>query len=157
MSQLPPENVAAAERVLGGSSVTALLGDASPASLVDQAVTVDVAKLALSVFSDSEPAIRNFNLQSAGALAILAWEHTESIHTHEPIWEFLRHLRNAAAHGGRFHFVNKEPRRPAVWRTKAIDRSLQGTAIFAAPLNAGFLGPGDVLYLLADIDAQFVR
>jgi hypothetical protein len=156
LNQLPPENVAAAARVLSSSGVTALMGEPSAASLVDQPIKVDVSKLANVVFSDSEPAVRNFNLQSAGALAILAWKHTESIHTHAPIWEFLRHVRNAAAHGGRFHFLGNEPSRPAVWRAKTIDRSLQGTPIFAAPVNTGFLGTGDVLYLLADIDAQFI-
>lgn len=152
---LPERNAACARRVLDGG-ITQLLDEPRPASLVDQPVRVNVSKLARIVFSDSEPAIRNFNLQSAGGLLVLAWEQTEDIHTNDPLWEFLRHLRNAVAHGGRFHFLGREPVRPAIWRSKSIERSMQNAAVFGAPVDTGFLGTGDVLHLLADIDAQFV-
>jgi hypothetical protein len=156
VARLPEKNAACASRVLKGG-VTQLLDEPSAASLVDQSVKVDVSQLARTVFSDSEPVIRNFNLQSAGSLLVLAWEHTEDIHTNDPLWEFLRHLRNAVAHGGRFHFLYKEPVRPAIWRSKSIDRSLQDAVVFGAPVDTGFLAVGDVLHLLADIDTQFVR
>jgi hypothetical protein len=151
---LPEKNAVLAKRVLSGG-ITKLLDDASPATIVGPPVKVDVSKLARAVFSE-EAAIRHFNLQSAGSLLVLSWEHTEDIHTHDPLWEFLRHLRNAVAHGGRFHFLRNEPVRPALWRSKSVDGSLQGTPVFAAPVNAGFLGAGDVLHLLADIDEQLV-
>jgi hypothetical protein len=34
---------------------------------------------------------------------------------------------------------------------------LSRTSPFQAPVLSGFLGAGDVLHLLADIDAQFIR
>ena len=43
-----------------------------------------------------------------------------------PELEFFRHLRNAAAHGNRWHFVGGEPRRPAAFQRFTLDSTLHG-------------------------------
>jgi hypothetical protein len=66
-----------------------------------------------------------------------------------PLLEFARHLRNACAHGNRWHFRREEPRRPAALRERALERELHGTkAIY------GWLAPGDYLDFLDDLAAE---
>jgi hypothetical protein len=64
--------------------------------------------------------------------------------------EFTRHLRNACAHGNRWHFRNGEPKNPAALRERMIDASLHGSQA----VN-GWLGFGDYLDLLDDLSAHF--
>jgi hypothetical protein len=69
-----------------------------------------------------------------------------------PLMEFARHLRNACAHGNRWHFRSREPRQPAALRGRALDRGLHGTkAIY------GWLGPGDYVDFLDDLAAELRR
>lgn len=64
----------------------------------------------------------------------------------EPLLQFTRHLRNACAHGNRWHFVNGEPKHPAELRRLRLDPSLHGDkAIW------GTVGPGDYLDFLDDL------
>lgn len=67
-----------------------------------------------------------------------------------PLLEFTRHLRNACAHGNRWHFRNGEPRHPAALRGRAIDASLHGSQAVS-----GWMGFGDYLDLLDDLAAHF--
>ncbi|MFF4475411.1 hypothetical protein ACFYZ3_38410 [Streptomyces sp. NPDC001599] len=67
-----------------------------------------------------------------------------------PLLEFTRHLRNACAHGNRWHFRGTEPRFPAALRARSIDSSLHGSQA----VN-GWLGPGDYLDLLDDLADHF--
>ena len=77
----------------------------------------------------------------------------------EPVFEFFRHVRNAASHGNRWHFFPREPAQPARWDPVggapiAIDRTLLGNA---NPLHGkqcfyGTLQPADLLYLLRDVE-----
>ena len=60
--------------------------------------------------------------------------------------EFLRHVRNASAHGNVFTLRGKEPRKPAVWRKKDITQQLNGTVLLYR-----FLKPGDVLQLIDEV------
>ncbi|KNH21171.1 hypothetical protein ACU18_03315 [Arthrobacter sp. ZBG10] len=64
-----------------------------------------------------------------------------------PVLEFLRHLRNAAAHGNRWHFVGQEPKFPAKLRSIELDSSMHGTTA----LYSGTVGPGDFFDLLDDV------
>jgi hypothetical protein len=67
-----------------------------------------------------------------------------------PLLEFTRHLRNACAHGNRWHFRNNEPKYPAALRGRTIDASLHG-----GQAVIGWLGFGDYLDLLDDLAAHF--
>ena len=96
-------------------------------------------------------------LHSAGVLLILAHEISKdrSYHAKGPLWEFLRHCRNAAAHQGAFNLVNGEPRRLAEWRGFRIDASLNRTPLFKNEKGVGFISPGDPIGLLWDIEQAY--
>lgn len=67
-----------------------------------------------------------------------------------PLMEFLRHLRNACAHGNRWHFANGEPKQPAAWRHFAVDANWGGQrAIY------GNIGPAEYQDFLDDLAAHF--
>lgn len=83
----------------------------------------------------------------------IIWEHSdfEAVRNDEAL-QFLRHVRNAAAHDNRFYFGEGKQRErtlaklPARWRNKTIDQSLENS-----PLFLDFLGAGDLLFLLSDV------
>lgn len=66
---------------------------------------------------------------------------------HNPIYEFFRHLRHGASHGGKWSFRDNEPLRLAEWRGRKVTSNLQGKKLW--DLN---LGPGDIIVLLWDIE-----
>ena len=139
-----------------------LLGDTTPllaplslAANAGAAVSVDTEALARDIFENPGRSLQPFILASAGSLLILAWESTAPAHTKHAHWEFLRHCRNAAAHGGVFTFRGPKPLLPATWRGLSIERQMHGSLLFVDPPTPGFLGPGDVLHLLADIEKAF--
>jgi hypothetical protein len=76
---------------------------------------------------------------------LVASRHHSIIVAH-PIVQFLRHLRNASAHGNRFNLASGQPDKPAQWNTKVIEPGLHRQECFFA-----FLGPGDLTPLLVDI------
>jgi hypothetical protein len=94
---------------------------------------------------------------AAGDLLILAHAATETYRDQGPLWEFLRHCRNAAAHGGRFNFNQAEPRRLAEWRGFRIERSMQGNPLIDTPGLRGFLDKGDPIVLLHDLETAFPK
>ncbi len=98
-----------------------------------------------------------YTLRAAGHLLILAHEicKDEPYHDQGPLWEFLRHCRNAAAHGGTFVFLNNEPRRLAQWGHLEIIGSLQDIPLFKGENGKGFLSPGDPIRLLWDIEQAY--
>lgn len=110
----------------------------------------DVAK----EFGDHHVDVLPWLMRSAGAaLLITAYEMSEEFHFSSPIWEFLRHCRNAAAHDGCFTFdkKKKEPRNEAVWRDFVVTEDMEGTRLFKGPGN-GLMWPGDPVHLLWDIE-----
>lgn len=118
-------------------------------------IRIKVESLAKEIFIKHEAPLNQFNRMSAGSLLILAHESTRTYQTEDPLWEFLRHCRNAAAHKGYFNFLHGEPKRPAKWRGLEIVSSMQGKPLFSEPPVLGFLGNGDMLYLLWDIEQAF--
>jgi len=134
----------------------ALLGVQRLGTILGNGVKVDTERLAATVFHQHGNPVPACAVMSACSLIILAWESTLDEHSYDPLWEFLRHCRNASAHkGGRFNFKYGEPRRLARWRSVQIDSNLQGTPLFWDSQQEGLIGPGDALYLLADIEKQF--
>jgi len=118
-------------------------------------ISIKVESLAKEIFNKNEAPLNQFNRMSAGSLLILAHESTRTYQTQDSLWEFLRHCRNAAAHKGHFNFLHGEPKRPAKWRGLEIVSSMQGKPLFNEPPVSGFLGNGDTLYLLLDIEQTF--
>lgn len=154
VAALELKNQPIVERVLRGGK-TALMFEPVLPSVTARPIKLDIPMLAETAFLEHEAAIRDFNRISAGSLLILANERVTK-HRGDPIVQFLRHCRNAAAHGGVFTFDSGEPKKPAVWRTLTIERPMQGNCLFPVPPNKGFIGIGDVLYLLADIEKKFL-
>jgi hypothetical protein len=154
VSALGKENRKYTERVLRGGK-TILLSEPVLLSETGKGIKLSSDELAETVFMEHEVTIRYFNRMSAGGLLILAWEDVKPKRLDNPIVQFLWHCRNAAAHNGAFHFKPKEPKKPAVWRTLKIVRTMQGDPLFADPPKKGFIGIGDALYLLADIEKKF--
>lgn len=69
----------------------------------------------------------------------------------QPLLEYVRHLRNAAAHGNRWNFNKGEPRNAARHREHLLSKSMHGqTALF------GTVGPGEFLDLLDDLTELLV-
>ena len=65
-----------------------------------------------------------------------------------PLLQFMRHLRNAIAHGGRFTLMGDEPKYPARFRGFEITKDVQGFAIEKV------LFIGDILDLLDDLELE---
>lgn len=74
----------------------------------------------------------------------------EHLNTSSALHQYLRHLRNACAHGNRWYFKSGEPRKPAHFRAHSLSRSLDGQG----PVLFDHLGPGDVADLLEDVKAS---
>jgi len=71
-----------------------------------------------------------------------------------PVFEFFRHVRNAASHRNRWHFHSHAPVHPAAWNGIVLDASQKGAS---NPLHGktcfyGNLQPADLLYLLRDVE-----
>ena len=95
---------------------------------------------------------------AAAPLLITAWETCKALgyRTTDPAWEFLRHCRNGAAHGGKVTFLGDEPKRPAVWGSLRFEKVLQGRRLVGQKIGDGsFLRSGDPVRLLWDIEQKF--
>jgi hypothetical protein len=119
-------------------------------------VTVDIDTLAREVVSNVTY-LSSFVMRSAGSLLILAHELTKEAPWRDrgPLCEFLRHARNAAAHGGAFNLHPNEPSQPARWGSFEIIRALNGTPLFKDTAGLGLLSPGDPVRLLWDIEQAY--
>lgn len=138
-------------------SLSALLGPLELKSKFQcNYIKVEVDELANELFLNG-PYVIQFIMHSAGSLLILAHEFSKGKPWYDrgPLWEFLRHCRNAAAHGGLFTFKGGEPRHPAEWGNYRIDRALQGTPLFDDQIGKGLLSPGDPIRLLLDIEQVY--
>jgi hypothetical protein len=118
-------------------------------------IKLDIPELPETIFMEHDAAIRYFNRMSAGSLLILA-DDLVMKHRGDPIVQFLHHCRNAAAHNGVFTFKRGKKYGPAEWRTLKIVRTMHRDPLFADPPKPGFLGIGDAVYLLADIEKKFM-
>lgn len=119
-------------------------------------IQIDVGWLANELVTHHSYLIA-FMPRAAGSMLILAYEICKDQPSKDrvPLWEFLRHCRNAAAHGGNFNFRGKEPTRLAAWGRFNVDRTLQGTLLFKKPGSGGLLSPGDPIRLLSDIEQEY--
>jgi hypothetical protein len=85
----------------------------------------------------------------------IIWEHPHFSHAlqHETL-QFIRHIRNAAAHDNSFYFgAGKQKERtlaglPVSWRGKTVDVSFENSRLYL-----DFMGAGDLLFLLRDVTA----
>jgi hypothetical protein len=162
----------------GGLTVAAVTGlgesfyPATPAEAAELAKLLGPLELASSVQTDrvllnaeeiaNEIAanvkyLSRYLLLAAGNVLVLAHELCKDKPAHDQslLWEFLRHCRNAAAHGGLFNLHGGEPYRPARWRTLEILPGLQGSPLFVGEDGRGLLRPADPVLLLWDIEQAY--
>lgn len=71
------------------------------------------------------PAAQRATAVDIGDLIVKSGLHDSS----EPLLEFVRHYRNGCAHGGRWSFVSREPKRHAVFEDLRIDRDWHGKEV----------------------------
>ena len=118
-------------------------------------IGVDADEMAKELI-EARDCLMPFIMRSAGSLLVLAQEITKDKPYRDkgPLWEFLRHCRNAIAHNGLFNLVNGEPRRIAAWSRFKLEPSMHGMPLFKDP-NNGLLSPGDPIRLLWDIEQAY--
>lgn len=141
---------------VSSGGITGLLGNQELHSKVTgQGVKIDISLLAKKAFWNHAAHLNDFMRMSSCSLVVLAYEVTKDYQTHDPLWEFFRHCRNAAAHKGHFNLLHGEPKRSAKWRSLEIVTSMQGMSLFFDGSASGLLGIGDTLHLLLDIEQSF--
>ncbi len=122
----------------------------------DEDISIDIDDIAKEL-SSNYGYLSAFVMNSASNVLILTHElckDNPKIDT-SPIWEFLRHCRNAAAHGGLFNLLHGEPRQPARWGILEIVPSLQGNPLFKLNDGSGLISPGDIIRLLWDLEQVY--
>jgi hypothetical protein len=154
---LPEQKAIAAANL--AENLEKLLGPLELRSAVmgSQALLVPVDDIAKEVVSNVW-FLSTYLMRSAGSVLILGHELCKDMTAHDtgPLWEFLRHCRNAAGHGGNFNLLHGEPKRPAKWRSLEILPALQGTPLFQREKDGSyFLGPADPILLLWDIEQAY--
>lgn len=85
-----------------------------------------------------------------------AYEIAKPHNDNSPVFELFRHLRNAASHRNRFHFLPHEPARPAQWESLVITHNPKGSAnpFFGIECVGATVLPADVLALLHEIEGR---
>lgn len=155
LGHVPPGRVADAAAVQ--DSLRKLMGPLQLRSeFLNGTIDVDVDQMARETVVNVNYLAAQLML-SAGSVLILAYElnKDQAWYDRGPLWEFLRHCRHGAAHGGRFHFLDGEPRRPASWGRLQITPALEGVPVFKGLDGIGLLSPGDPIRLLWDIEQAY--
>jgi hypothetical protein len=117
-------------------------------------ITIDIDEVAREIFNNSAY-LATFLMRASGSLLILAYELSEKWRDDRPLWQFLRHCRHAAAHGGKVSFKGNEPKHLAQWGCLVFVRTLQGSPLFKSEDGVGMLSPGDPIRLLYDIEQAY--
>jgi hypothetical protein len=156
------ENAYAEAKALGNFELVWRLANSNPAELFpslelvseqqNETIKINASILRTDLFQNTTHLLPFLKRSAVGSLLIHAYEATQKFHDQGPLWEFLRHCRNAAAHGGRFTLKHGEPKRPAIWGRFTITPSLEGTWLAATNEAQGLLAPGDPLRLLWDLE-----
>jgi hypothetical protein len=115
-------------------------------------VPIRLDALGAELYADHRQSLDVFVRLAGGGLLTYAWELLGRRRNSGEVMEFLYHCRDAAAHDGRFTFTKHEPRYHAAWRGLVVDRAIEGHLLFHDGANPGFIGTGDPVHLLADID-----
>ncbi len=116
-------------------------------------------------FASEERGITGANIEFTHWAIISAWEKILPFNlVDSPSLQFFRHIRNAAAHNGEFHFTNKvidklngELKKNAEWNSFKITASLQGMKLFAETKNDinCFWDQGDLIEFLLDFQNHY--
>jgi hypothetical protein len=150
----PPDVNLPLERLLTHTGSFEIVGPRALKSVTEPSGIIYTAEEIAQVFRTTPGRQLKALGASGGSLLIAAYEATKEDSDKGEIWEFLRHCRNAAAHGGCFRFAKSEPSRPARWKGLSIELSLQGTPLFDNLDGKGLIQLGDAVMLLWDIETS---
>ncbi|MBV5311709.1 MAG: hypothetical protein JZU47_00345 [Prolixibacteraceae bacterium] len=125
---------------------------------------IDIDESARKLFSEDEYPF-DANSQLTYLTIIAAWEKA-MVHKlqDKPVLQFFRHIRNAAAHNGRFHFDKKvideksgELKKKAQWNQFEIKSSLQNMKLIPKfkEENEAFWDQGDLVEFLIDFENYY--
>jgi hypothetical protein len=116
-------------------------------------------------FVDEQRGRTKINIELTHMTIICAWEKIITLNLSDsPILQFFRHLRNAAAHNGKFHFDKKaidetsgKLKRDAEWKTFRITPDLQGLHLIARDEDDKdfFCDQGDIVEFLLDFENHY--
>jgi len=116
-------------------------------------------------FVEEQRGLTTKNIELTHMTILSAWEKIMAFNLPEtPISQFLRHIRNAAAHNGKFHFENRaidkatcQLKQKAEWKTFVITPSLQSQHLIARDKNDTdfFCDQGDIVEFLLDFENHY--
>jgi hypothetical protein len=97
-----------------------------------------------------DAAVKNLCCMLLNSTYEIARPHNDN----SPVFEVFRHLRNAASHRNRFHFLAHEPARAAQWQTLVIPQNPKGSSnpLSSVECVGATVLPADVLALLHEIE-----
>jgi hypothetical protein len=111
--------------------------------------------------------ITDKNIELTHMTIIVAWEKILSYNlANTPVLQFFRHIRNAAAHNGKFHFTKKvldnqtgELLKEAKWGNFEIKASLQDLPLILKDKNDqdSFWDQGDLVEFLLDFENHYAE
>jgi len=125
---------------------------------------IDIDESARKLFFEAEYPF-DANSQLTYLTIITAWEKA-MVHKlqDKPVLQFFRHIRNAAAHNGRFHFEknvidekSRELKKKAQWNQFEIKSSLQNMKLIPKfkEENEAFWDQGDLVEFLIDFENHY--
>jgi len=84
----------------------------------------------------------------------ICYEKVKLFRDKSPLFEFFRHVRNAASHNNTFCFRPNEPELPAQYKGLEIISTLKGdkNPLQGKKCIGGFIGSADLLYIINDIE-----
>ncbi|MBI4564106.1 MAG: hypothetical protein HY716_05365 [Planctomycetes bacterium] len=105
---------------------------------------------------------RNYLMQffaecAAHMLLVSSYQVTKHISDGSPLWEFFRHVRNAAGHNGRLGLKDASAlsKSPAEWRAIKLDYSMDGLKLIGGKTESALFYLGDPIILLWDIEQKY--
>lgn len=107
------------------------------------------------------------NLELTHMTIISAWEKAMLANLEDtPVLQFFRHIRNAAAHNGKFHFTKTvldtqtgELKSEAKWKNFEIKAAFQGLTLITVDKNdkTSFWDQGDLVEFLMDFENTYTQ
>lgn len=121
----------------------------SLATTQNQLLTIFMHEIPELEKETKERIARNLIILSAHTLLVGCYEKIKKLKLvdESKIVEFFRHIRNAAAHNGKFDVRPGSLNKPASWRNKIISYTLHDKELFG-----DFFAIGDTILLLQDVE-----
>ena len=118
-------------------------------------------------FVEEQRGLTDKNIELTHMTIISAWEMFIAFKPNDsPVLQFFRHIRNAAAHNGQFHFdkkvINKitgELKIKAQWENFTITSEVQGVHLIPKEKNdnEAFWDQGDLVNFLLDLENHYPK